>query len=54
MSFFICNKIIYDEPFKLRYCSDRYNTQEMCNKAADDFLPALNLFPIDLLQVKND
>ena len=24
----------------LKYCHDRYNIQEMCNKAVDDFLPA--------------
>ena len=29
------------DPFKLKYCHDRYKTQEMCNKAVDDFLPAL-------------
>ena len=38
----MCNKIVYDEPFKLKFCRDTCDmTQEMCNKAADDFLPAL-------------
>ena len=27
---------------KLKYCHDKYKNQEMCNKAIDDFLPALN------------
>ena len=25
----------------LKYCIDRYKTQEMCDKAVDDFLPTL-------------
>ena len=37
----MCNKIVSDDPFKLKYCHDRYKTQEMYNKVVDDFLPAL-------------
>ena len=37
----MCDKIVYEDPFKLEYCHDRYKTQEMCHKAVDDFLPAL-------------
>ena len=29
----------------LEYCHDRYKTQEMCNKAVDNFLPALKFVP---------
>ena len=35
----------------LKYCLDRYKTQEMCDKSVDDSLPALK-FLIGLLQVK--
>ena len=37
----MCDKIVSEDPFKLKYCHNRYKTQEMCNKAVDDFLPAL-------------
>ena len=39
------DKIVSDDPFKLKYCHDRYKTQEMCNKAVQDFLPALKFVP---------
>ena len=26
----------------VKYCLDRYKTQEMCDKASDAFLPTLN------------
>ena len=29
----------------LKYCFDRCKTQEMCNKAVDDFLPTLKFVP---------
>ena len=29
----------------LKYCLDRYKTQEMCDKAVDEFLPALKFVP---------
>ena len=31
---------MYDE-LTLKYCLDRYKTEGMCDKAADDFLPVL-------------
>ena len=34
-----------EDPSKLKYCLDRYNTQEMFSKAIDDFLPALKVVP---------
>ena len=37
----MCDKIVSDDPFQLKYCHERYKTQEMCNIAVDDFLPAL-------------
>ena len=39
------DKIVSDDPSKLKYCHDRYKTQEMCNKAVQDFLPALKFVP---------
>ena len=48
----MCDKSFFEDPFMLKYCLDRYKTQEMCDAAFDDFLPALNLFPIGLLQVR--
>ena len=41
----MCDRINSNDPFKLKYCDDRYKTQEMCNKAIDDFLPALKYVP---------
>ena len=29
----------------LKYCLNRYKTQKMCDKAFDDFLPALKFVP---------
>ena len=39
-------------PFVFNSVPDRYKSQETCDKAVEDFLPALNLFPIVLLQVR--
>ena len=41
----ICDKIVSEDPFKLKYCHDRYKTQEMCIRAVDDFLQALKFVP---------
>ena len=41
----MCDKIISDDPFKLKYCHNRYKTPKMCNKAIDDFLLALKFVP---------
>ena len=38
----MCDKIISDDPFSLRYVPDQYKTQQMCDEAVDDFLPILN------------
>ena len=37
----VCDKIVSDDPFNLKYCHDWFQTQKICNKVADDFLPAL-------------
>ena len=31
----MCDKIVCEDPFKLKYCHDRYKIQEKCNKAID-------------------
>ena len=36
---------IFEDPFMLMYCPNRYKTQKMCDKAADDCLVALRLIP---------
>ena len=37
----MCNKAVFEDPFMLKYCHDRYKTHKMCDKAVDDSLPAL-------------
>ena len=49
----ICGKIVSEDPFILKYCVDRYNTQEMRDKAVDAFLPALKFVPDWFLTKKN-
>ena len=41
----MCDKAVSNDPFMVKYCVDRYKTQEMCNKAVNDFLPALKFIP---------
>ena len=40
----MCNKIVLRSPFMLKYCFDRYKTQETRDKVDDDFLRALSWF----------
>ena len=35
------DKALSKDLFMLKYYHDRYKTQEICDKAVDDFLPAL-------------
>ena len=37
----MCDKVISKVPFMLKYCLDRYKTQEMSDKADAAFLPPL-------------
>ena len=49
----MCDRVTSEDPFMLLYCSDRYKTQKMCDKAVHDCLAALKIyFLIHLLQVK--
>ena len=34
----MCDKVVSKDPFMLKFCLDRSNTQEMCDKAVDAFL----------------
>ena len=48
----MCDKIVSDDAFKLRYCYDRYKAQEMSTKAIDDFLEVLKFIPDQLVTSK--
>ena len=39
------DEIISGDLFPIRYVPDQYNTQQMCDKAVDDFLTALKFVP---------
>ena len=41
----MCNSIICEDPFSLRYVSDQYKIQQKCDKAVDDCLAALKFAP---------
>ena len=41
----MCDKIVFKEPFMLKYHLDRYKTQEMCDKAIDFYLLTLKFVP---------
>ena len=41
----MCDKVVSEEPFMLRYCLNSYKTQEMCTKAVNACLLALKFFP---------
>ena len=36
-------RVTYEDPSILIYCSDRYKAQKMCNVTVDDCLAALNI-----------
>ena len=40
----MCNKVVSEDCFMLKYCFNRYKTQDMCDKILDVFLPTLTLF----------
>ena len=39
------DRAVPNDPFMLKYCLNRYKTQEISNKAVDDFLPASKFTP---------
>ena len=48
----MCNSIICEDPFSVRYVPDQYKTQQMRDKAVDDCLGALEVASFGLLQIK--
>ena len=48
----MCDKIISENPFMLKYCPDKYITPKMCDRAVDDFLPTLNFVPDFFVTIK--
>ena len=49
----MCDRIIYDDLFSLRYVPDQYKIPEMCDEAVDDYLAALKILPGWLVTSKN-
>ena len=47
----MCVQAVSENPFVLKYCLERYKTQEVGDKAVDSFLPTLTFFLIGLLQI---
>ena len=41
----MCDKVVSDDPLMLRYCLDRYKTEEMRDKTIDDSLTTLKFLP---------
>ena len=39
----MCDRIISDDSFSIKYVSDQYETQQMCDKAVDDCIAALKI-----------
>ena len=41
----MCDKVVSKEPFMLKYCPDKYKSQEMFNKTVDFYLITLKVVP---------
>ena len=41
----MCDNFVSKKTFMLKYCLNRYMTQEMCDKAVDAFPPILKFIP---------
>ena len=39
----MCVNVVSEDPFLILYCSDKYKTQKVCEKADNDILAALKL-----------
>ena len=48
----MCDRIVSDGPFSIRYVPDQYKAQQTCDEAVEDCLAALKFVPDWLLQVK--
>ena len=40
-----CGRVVYENPFLVVYCPNKYISQKMCDEAVDDCLAALKFFP---------
>ena len=41
----MCDEVISEDPFILKYCPDRYKARRMCDKAVDSYLLAVKFNP---------
>ena len=41
----MCDKVISEDPFSIRYVPDQYKTKQMCDEAVDVCLAALEFVP---------
>ena len=41
----MCDKIVSENPFMLKYFPCKYITQKICEEAVDNFLPTLSFVP---------
>ena len=41
----MCDKVFSEDHFLMVYCSDKYTTQKMCDKAVHDSLGTLKFIP---------
>ena len=41
----MCNSIICEDPFSIRYVLDQYKTHQMCDKTVDSCFAALKFVP---------
>ena len=41
----MCDKVVYEDPFLIVCCLDKYVIQKMCDEAVDDSLAVLKLAP---------
>ena len=48
----MCDRVFSKDPFSTVLFPDKYQTQRMCDEAADDFLAALKLIPDWFVTIK--
>ena len=41
----MCTRVVSKENFILKHCLDKYETQDMCDKFVDTFLPTIKFLP---------
>ena len=48
----MCDRVVSKDAFLTVYCTDKYKTQRMCNKAVDNTIGALKLISDGLVRSK--